>query len=83
MLFWPEAFTLANTLRAARDVKYCMILSIVSMWVFRIGFSYILGVRFGMGVLGVWIAMTIDWAVRAVLFIIRYRGTKWYHGSIA
>lgn len=83
MLFWPEAFTLANTLRAARDVKYCMILSIISMWVCRIGFSYILGVRFGMGVLGVWIAMTIDWLVRAVLFIIRYRGTKWYHGSIA
>lgn len=83
MLFWPEAFTLANTLRAASDVKYCMILSIISMWVFRIGFSYIIGVRMGLGVLGVWIAMTIDWAVRAVLFIIRYRGKRWQHQSIA
>lgn len=83
MLFWPEAFTLANTLRAASDVKYCMILSIISMWVFRIGFSYIIGVRMGLGVLGVWIAMTIDWAIRAVLFIIRYRGTRWQHRSIA
>ena len=82
MLIWPEAFTLANTLRAARDVKYCMILSIISMWVFRIGFSYIIGVKLGLGVLGVWIAMTIDWLVRAVLFLIRYRGTRWYHGSI-
>lgn len=83
MFIWPEAFTLANTLRAASDVKYCMIWSIISMWVFRIGFSYILGVRMGLGVLGVWIAMTIDWAVRAVLFIIRYRGKRWYHGSLA
>ena len=83
MLFWPEAFTLANTLRAARDVKYCMVWSIISMWVFRIGFSYILGVKMGLGVFGVWVAMTIDWVVRAILFIIRYRGTKWYHGSIA
>ncbi len=83
MLFWPEAFTLANTLRAASDVKYCMILSIISMWVFRIGFSYILGVRLGLGVLGVWMAMTIDWAVRALLFIHRYRGTKWHHSSVA
>ena len=82
MLIWPEAFTLANTLRAARDVKYCMILSIISMWVFRIGFSYIIGVKLGLGVLGVWMAMTIDWLVRAVLFLIRYRGTRWYHGSI-
>ena len=82
MFFWPEAFTLANTLRAARDVRYCMMWSIVSMWVFRIGFSYVLGIKMGLGVLGVWIAMTIDWAVRAVLFIIRYRGTKWQHGSV-
>ena len=83
MLFWPEAFTLANTLRAASDVKYCMIWSIVSMWVFRIGFSYVLGVQMQWGVFGVWVAMTIDWAVRAVLFIIRYRGTKWQHKAVA
>ena len=83
MLIWPEAFTLPNTLRAASDVKFCMILSIISMWVFRIAFSYIIGVRMGMGVLRVWIAMTIDWAVRAVLFIIRYRGKRWQHKSIA
>lgn len=82
MLIWPEAFTLPNTLRAASDVKFCMILSIISMWVFRIAFSYIIAVRMGMGVLGVWIAMTIDWAVRAVLFIIRYRGKRWQHKSI-
>ena len=83
MLIWPEAFTLPNTLRAASDVKFCMILSIISMWVFRIAFSYIIAVRMGMGVLGVWIAMTIDWAVRAVLFIIRYRVKIWQHKSIA
>ena len=83
MLIWPEAFTLPNTLRAASDVKFCMILSIISMWVFRIAFSYSIAVRMGMGVLGVWIAMTIDWAVRAVLFIIRYRGKRWQHKSIA
>lgn len=83
ILIWPEAFTLPNTLRAASDVKFCMILSIISMWVFRIAFSYIIAVRMGMGVLGVWIAMTIDWAVRAVLFIIRYRGKRWQHKSIA
>ena len=83
MLIWPEAFTLPNTLRAASDVKFCMILSIISMWVFRIAFSYIIAVRMGMGVLGVWIAMTVDWAVRAVLFIIRYRGKRWQHKSIA
>ncbi|WP_304507852.1 MATE family efflux transporter [Anaerotignum sp.] len=76
-MIWPEAFPLANTLRAANDVKFCMIWSIFSMWVFRIVFSYILGVYFGMGLFGVWVAMIIDWCVRALFFIVRYRGTKW------
>lgn len=77
IIIWPEAFTLPNTLRAASDVKYCMVWSIFSMWVFRIAFSYILGVHFGLGLVGVWMAMIIDWVVRSCFFITRYRGTKW------
>jgi Na+-driven multidrug efflux pump len=52
------------------------------MWIFRIGFSYIIGVKMGLGVFGVWIAMTIDWLVRAGLILFRYKGEKWYHGSV-
>ncbi len=62
----PVAFTLPNTLRAANDVGFCMIVSVVSMWIFRIGLSFVLSKNLGMGVLGVWVAMTIDWVVRAI-----------------
>lgn len=74
---WPLSFTLPNTLRAAADVKFTMILSILSMWIFRFGFSYLLTTEFHMGIFGVWVAMTIDWAVRTVFFIFRYRSGKW------
>ncbi len=77
VLVWPPAFTLPNTLRAANDVGFCMWISIASMWIFRIGFSFILARNLGLGVFGVWVAMTIDWLVRAVFFAIRYRGKKW------
>ena len=77
VLIWPVAFTLPNTLRAANDVGFCMIVSVVSMWIFRIGLSFVLSKNLGMGVLGVWVAMTIDWVVRAIFFAFRYRGTKW------
>lgn len=76
---WSLAFTLPNTLRSADDVGYCMWVSIVSMWTCRIGMSYVLGKYMGLGVFGIWVAMTIDWAVRAVFFTIRYRGNKWMH----
>lgn len=77
MLIWPLAFNVPASLRAAGDVKYCMITSIVSMWVFRIIFSYILGKYMGLGVFGVWMAMILDWIVRAIFFVIRYKGSKW------
>ena len=77
MLFWPESFSLPNTLRAANDVHFTMGISVFSMWVFRIIFSYLFVKLFGMGVFGVWIAMTIDWLFRAIVFSIRYIRGKW------
>ena len=51
IIIWTVSFVLPNTLRAANDVKFCMIVATLSMWIFRIGFSYILGRYMNMGVL--------------------------------
>lgn len=77
IFMWPAAFTLPNALRAANDVRVPMLLSVFSMAVFRVLFSVILGIYFGMGALGVWIAMLIDWLFRLTMFIVRYRQEKW------
>lgn len=76
-IIWPMAFTLPNTLRAANDVKITMWISVFSMWIFRIVFSYILGEYLDWGVFGIWVAMTIDWLFRAVCFAVRYLRGKW------
>lgn len=82
MVVWPVSFTLPATFRAAGDAKMCMIISVISMWVFRIVFSYILGKYMGMGVLGVWVAMVIDWIVRSICFVVRYFSGKWKHQAL-
>ena len=43
MIIWPLSFALPAAYRAAGDAKACMYTSIVSMWIFRIGFSYLVG----------------------------------------
>lgn len=83
VLFWPLSFTLPATFRASGDAKMCMIISVVSMWIFRVIFSYVLGEYLGMGVFGVWVAMIIDWLVRESCFVIRYRSGKWKHQAIS
>ena len=77
MLVHPLSFAQSNALRAAGDVRFTMIVAIASMWLCRVGMAYILGQGLGLGVIGVWIAMTMDWVVRAFLFTNRIRTGKW------
>lgn len=77
IIIWPLAFTLPGTLRAAGDAKFTMYVSIISMWTCRIGFSYLLGAYLGWGVLGIWVAMVLDWCVRVPCFIWRYVKGRW------
>lgn len=74
---WSTAFTLPNSFRAASDVTYTMVLSITSMWVFRVGGSFFFAKLLGMGVIGVWVGMACDWVFRAVLFGIHYLRGSW------
>lgn len=76
-LLWPLSFTFPNMLRACNDVQYTMVVSIASMFIFRIGFSYLIGARLGYGAVGVWIAMVLDWICRVICFLLRYRSGKW------
>lgn len=77
MIFWIPSFTLPNTLRAAGDVMWTMVIAITSMWIFRIGFAYLFSHFTTWGLLGVWIAMTIDWTFRAVCYMVRFHGSRW------
>lgn len=76
-LLWPLSFTFPNMLRACNDVQYTMVVSIASRFIFRIGFSYLIGVNLGYGAIGVWIAMVLDWICRVICFLLRYRSGKW------
>ncbi len=82
MIIWPISFTLPNTLRAANDARYTMIVSVATMWIIRIGFGILIGSVFGIGVIGVWIAMLIDWFVRSAFFVYRYKSDKWMRVKI-
>lgn len=77
ILLWPASFTLPQALKAAGDTRYTMWVAVASMWIFRIlfGIWFARGLQFG--VLGIWMAMFIDWACRILFFVLRYRGTRW------
>lgn len=73
----PTSFNLANSLRAAGDVKFTMVIGIASMVVFRLGTAWLFGIVLNYGILGVWLAMGMDWLGRSVAFTLRFKQGKW------
>ena len=76
-ILWPPAFALPQALRAAGDTRFTMIVSTVSMWTMRVGFGILLGRYLGFGVVGIWMAMFVDWVVRVAFFVPRFHGHRW------
>lgn len=66
-----------NTLRATGDVKYPVYIGIFSMWFFAVGFAYILGIPFNLGIYGIWIAFAVDEWFRGILVKRRWASKAW------
>lgn len=82
-----SAISLAATTVIARcvgagDVRFAMITSVVSMFVFRLGAAYLFALTFDMGALGIWYAMLCDWGFRAIVFSLRWISGGWKNKSI-
>ncbi len=76
-LIWSFAFIGPAGLRGAGDARFTMTVSVASMWIFRISLGYILGIPLGLGVIGIWIAMYVDWLVRSIIYSLRIKRGKW------
>lgn len=93
VILWPTAFCLPPAFRAANDVMFTMVISTFSMWFFRVASAYVLALEtvsvfglfsfpgFGLGLMGVWYAMTLDWLFRVALFLWRFLSERWLSKS--
>ena len=66
-------------LRGAGDMRWPFFISIIGMWVVRLSLAMFMIKVMGMGLLGIWIPMFIDWCVRAMIGFWLIRGGKWLH----
>lgn len=81
-LFWSISFILPAALRAAGDAKFTTAVSLLSMWLYRIGMGYFFGIYLGYGLLGLFAVTCSEWALRGTIFYLRFRGSKWYANKL-
>ena len=82
-LVWVLSFVPAYGMRAAGDVKFSMITSIITMWGCRVALCIALVRIFKMGPMAVWYGMFADWTIRGIIFTTRYFSGKWMKKVIA
>lgn len=81
-IFWIGSFIPAYGMRAAGDVKFSMITSTITMWLCRVTLCIFLVRTFGFGPMAVWIGMFSDWALRSVIFTVRFHSRRWLEHKV-
>lgn len=71
-----------NSLTGTGDVVFPMIIAIISAWGISILFSWLLGIKAGLGLEGCWIAFAMDEIFRGLVFFLRFRSKKWMYMKV-
>jgi putative MATE family efflux protein len=66
-----------NSLRAAGDAKYPVIIGAFSMVAMSLPLGYLLVFQLDLGLVGVWLAIAADEWVRATIMYFRWKGKRW------
>lgn len=68
---------LMGSLKSVGDVRFPVVIGVISMWGVAVVLSYLFGIHFGLGLLGVWIAQGIDEWVRGLFAYRRWKSEPW------
>lgn len=68
---------LVNSLNVLKDVKYPVMVGIITTYALVIPLSYLAVNKLGMGLQSVWIVFIIDESLRRLLFTKRFKSGKW------
>lgn len=61
-----------GVLRGIRDTKIPTLVTFISYWIVAIPLSYLLGIVYGYGLIGVWVGLSIGLTIAAVSHVIRF-----------
>jgi putative MATE family efflux protein len=75
--FFAVAIVLSHAIKGAGDTKSTMIIGYASLFLIRLPLAYLLGVTFGLGLVGVWYGLCVEMAVRGLLYAARFAQGGW------
>ena len=78
----PLNIVLINSLRAAGDATFPVVMGVFSMVAMSLPLGYFLVFHLELGLAGIWLAIAADEWTRAVIMFFRWRSRKWENYSL-
>ncbi|MDX1534298.1 MAG: MATE family efflux transporter, partial [Thermoplasmata archaeon] len=70
-------FSVSGALRGAGDTRWPFYATLVGIYALRLPLSYLLGFQLGLGIVGVWAALPIEYYIRSVIVGQRFQTGAW------
>lgn len=70
---------ISSALQGAGDTKFPMYSTLIGVWGIRVIFGYVFAIIFNLGLIGIWLAYSLDITLRAILLMYRFLKEKWYN----
>ncbi len=64
-------------LNSAGDVKFPVVVGIIVTYIITVPMSYIIGIKLGYGIQGIWFVSIVDEWIRATIFYLRWKKGNW------
>lgn len=79
LLEFGRAFniTAGGALKSTGDALFTLIIAVIFMFLFQVVVGYVFGITLGWGLIGIWIALTLDELVRGFANLWRWKSRKW------
>lgn len=66
-----------GALKGAGDVRFPVFYGIFSNWCIMVLGSYLLGIKFGLGLVGFWLGIGTDETTRGIVMLLRWKSKRW------
>ncbi len=80
--FQCSQLIIAGGLRGAGDTIWTLISTLIGILIIRVALANVFVISMGMGLIGAWLAVLIDQAIRWIIILIRFRTNKWKYITI-
>ena len=69
-------------LKGAGDVRFPVFVGMICMWGISVPLSWVLGIKLGLGLPGIWFAIGTDETVRGIIMLFRWKSKRWQTKAI-